>query len=480
MSLLVIVSSFPVLILMVSLLSTSRSFLRQPLRPSLRYRSHPQWDRLVKLQGEHDPTMGTALCQTILLGQMYASMSGKRSVRQTPFAFMGLGVRMARIAGILSLPPVDPSSYLPAPGVTAADLDLAWKRWAARDSQLRTVLALYMLDGQLSVTYRCASGLRHLANPLQSVSEDSLFNAPTAEAWRLAVLRRSDAATSSGNRTFTEMYRQLLSPLSDGMCELDSSLPTMSRVTLLVGMQATIADFQEGVFSEGVPYGSPSLTSIAIALDRLYGSLVLASSTRMESSGQKLAWHAVSLYLGMQVLGLQTPPNLDGPTFAVLQQDLSWTRTQLGNRMLLHANAVRLLADALPLGSMAAPQFFVPPFLHVAASVMLAWIKGNGLDGSATSWAEENKTPYDLTSEVDWMGLGLAGYPHRELETGSPKQARDFINHGGTPYLHGHPLSLQDVTDFVMWLRSYSSVWGIARKMAEEVSGWMQDSSQGH
>jgi hypothetical protein len=456
-----------------SICTHSSSFAAHPPPSQL-----PQWDRLVKLQGEYDPTMGSALCQTILLGQMYASMSSKRSVRQTPFAFMGLGVRMARIAGILSLPPVDPASYLPGPGTTTADLDVAWKRWAARESQLRTILALYMLDGQLSVTYRCASGLRHLANPLQSVCEDSLYNAPTAEAWRLAVLRRSDAAISSGNRTFTEMYRQLLSPLSDGMCELDSSLPTMSRVTLLVGLQATIADFQEGVFQEGAPYGSPTLTSIAIALDRLYGSLVLASSTRMESSGQKLAWHTISLYLGMQVIGLQTPPNLDGPTFAVLLKDLAWTRTPLGNRMLLHANAVRLIADALPLGSMAAPQFFVPPFLHAAASVMLAWIKGNGLDGTR-SWAEEDKTPYDLTSEVDWMGLGLSGYPDEGPHMGSPKQARDFIAHGGIPYLHGHPLSLQDVTDFVMWLRSYSGVWGIARMMAEEVAGWLAESSHG-
>jgi hypothetical protein len=415
--------------------------------------------------------MGTPLCQTILLGQMYASMSAKRAVRQTPYAFRGFGVRMAQLSGILSLPPVDPASYLPPPTATPAELDIAWRKWAARETQLRTVLGHYMLDGQMSDTYQCASALRHLANPLQSVCEDALFNAPTAEAWRLAVLRRSDAAKQSGNRTFAQMYKQLLSKDPDGLCELDSNLPTMSRVTLLVGMQATIADFKEGV-----PYGSPSLIEIGVALDRLYGSLVLASSTRMESSGQKLAWHAISLYLEMQLLGLQTKPNLDGPVFTVLQKDLSWTRTPLGNRMLLHANAVRQLAESLPFASMAAPQFFVPPFLHVAASVMIAWIRGNGLEVS-TNW-ESDKPTYDLSSEVDWMGLGLAGYPDEGQQQlgrqpmGSP-QARQFIAEGGVPYLHGQPITLQDVTVFIMWLRSYGNVWGIALRMAEEISGWV-------
>lgn len=440
------------------------------------------WDRLIDLRNsEYDPSRGIPLVQTILFGTLYASNSSRASIRLAPYTFKGLGFRLARISGMMNKPTSAADDFLPPPNATPAELDSAWRRWAGQETLLRTMLGLYLMDGQLMSMYNCEATVRHLHNPLISVAEDAVFNAPTAVHWKQAVLARATSKYTRSRKkfTFVKMFRHLFHPEVVPEVCLDPDLPAITRAVLIVGLQSAIIDLVE---AQGEPYQQPLAREITMAVQRFKAALIAPNSHPLEAVGADMAWQALSMHL-IQAQVVEPKPRdgsdtLDGPNYQIsfADPDLGWTRTPCGNRMLLHANAIRQQVEAQVNTTTSTPQFYSINFLHTAALIMIAWIKGNRYDQQQL---EPYRPKYNLHHLVDWNELGLVGHPniaeHSRMtisfgSLSSDKDPKSFILTGGQAVLDDRLLNLKDVNIFVEQLRVYGRIWRVANKYAEEIT----------
>lgn len=425
----------------------------------------PQWRILHKEAGHFDSGPGIALCQTILLSQIYASMAADPKIRSVPYPDQGIGYRMAVLSGLLRQDRPDPTQYI-SQAKDEEGADIAWRSWAAKESQLRSILGHYILDGKMSESVDVPSTLKHLHNRLHAVCEDALFLAPTAQAWIQEVEKGTPDKRSAAS-TYADLYRQLFQPGSRIDIGASLTLPGLSRMTLLVGLQATIADL--GPQLEAAPVAQPNAQAIALALARLNPMFdQQGTSTKSILHVQQMSWHAISICLQMRMLNL----HIDGvPLASATSPEGCWTRKPLARRMLLHANAIRILVQELPQTDyLGYPQFYVPQCLHAAASVFIAFTRGHHVLPVGRHIL--------LDAKVDWQILGLAGYDTRRSRI-SEDRIGDFIEHGGQPALSVRdgaageirqvPLSLSHVAAFVTQLKRYGQVWGIAEVWAREI-----------
>ncbi|KAJ9096816.1 hypothetical protein QFC21_005087 [Naganishia friedmannii] len=439
------------------------------------------WDRLMELRnGPHDHTKGTPLVQTIMLGQLFAALSSKQSVRRSPFTFQGLGLRIARLCGMYLHPNIACDIDLPSDRCSEAELDIAWRTWAARETQLRALLGSMVVDGQFMSLFHTGTTVRHLCNEFPASCPDALWNAVTAAQWRDQVKARPDLQEVRRKQSFASVYRKLLDEQHGGLdISLHYPLPSLGKATLIVGLSSVIADCRESRQLDQI-YGQHPPLVLVTALRRLYRQLLHGVTNPVESIGLRMGWHDLCLQFllsqsvdkaSMRATANRPPAVPDN--LPVCDETFSYTRTSVGRRILLHANAIRQLAEQFPFSAMTSPQFFIPRFCHVAALSLLGYIKGN----------KENKgthRTYDLTTrEVDWDALGSFGFSPSDRLTSydahsSTSIDKEFISEGGIVELNGHPLQEEDLANFVIWLKSFGNIYGIAQVYSEDVSRLME------
>ncbi|KAJ9113662.1 hypothetical protein QFC22_005971 [Naganishia vaughanmartiniae] len=438
------------------------------------------WDRLMELRnGPHDHTKGTPLVQTIMLGQLFAALSSKQSVRRSPFTFQGLGLRIARLCGMYLNPNIACDIDLPSDGCSEAELDIAWRTWAARETQLRALLGSMVVDGQFMSLFHTGTTVRHLCNEFPASCPDALWNAVTAVQWRDQVKAHTDVQVLRRKQSFASVYRKLLDEQHGGLdISLHYPLPTLGKATLIVGLSSVIADCRESRQLDQI-YGQHPPLVLVTALRRLYRQLLQGVSNPVESIGLRMGWHDLCLQFllsqsvdkaSMRATANRPPAVPDN--LPVCDETYSYTRTSVGRRILLHANAIRQLAEQFPFSAMTSPQFFIPRFCHVAALSLLGYIKGN---------KEKTGThrTYDLTTrEVDWDALGSFGFSPSDRLTSYDSHSstsidKEFISEGGIVELNGHPLQEEDLANFVIWLKSFGNIYGIAQVYSEDVSRLM-------
>ena len=125
-----------------------------------------------------------------------------------------------------------------------AELENAYRTWAAYESQLRAILGLYVLEGQLVQLYRVPPTTSHLSNPFVSACDDQVFAAPNARAWRAALKK----CPQKGRRenTFATIYRHIYDEQFTGpRVEVQLQLTTLSKAVLIVGIHSLIAQLRE-------------------------------------------------------------------------------------------------------------------------------------------------------------------------------------------------------------------------------------------
>ncbi|KAJ9104048.1 hypothetical protein QFC19_004182 [Naganishia cerealis] len=433
------------------------------------------WDRLMELRnGPHDHTKGTPLLQTIMLGQLFAALSSKQSVRRSPFTFQGLGLRIARLCGMYLDPNIACDIDLPSDGCSEAELDIAWRTWAARETQLRALLGSMVVDGQFMSLFHTGTTVRHLCNEFPASCPDALWNAVTAAQWRDQVKIHADSQELRRKQSFASVYRKLLDEQHGGLdISLHYPLASLGKAVLIVGLSSVIADCRESRQLDQI-YGQHPPLVLVTALRRLYRQLLHGVKNPVESIGLKMGWHDLCLQFllsqsvdkaSMRATANRPPAVPDN--LPVCDETYSYTRTSVGRRILLHANAIRQLAEQFPFSAMTSPQFFIPRFCHFAALSLLGYIKGNK-DKTA------NHRTYDLAREVDWDALGAFGFSPSDRLTSYDAHSitsidKEFISQGGIVELNGHSLQEEDLANFVIWLKSFGNIYGIAQVYSEDV-----------
>ena len=199
-------------------------------------------------------------------------------------------------------------------------------------------------------------------------------------------------------------------------------------------------------------------------------------SSPVESIGLKMGWHDLCLqFLLSQAVDKSAMrattcrPAAVPDNLPVCDETYAYTRTLVGRRILLHANAIRQLADKFPFSAMGSPQFFIPRFCHNAALSLLAYIKGNKNTAGAA-----HRT-YDLSREIDWDALGSFGFSPSDRLTGYDAQSaasidKEFISQGGIVELNSQLLDEAALNDFIVWLRSFGNFFGIAEVYSEDIA----------
>lgn len=403
------------------------------------------------------------------------------SLRASPYTFQGLGLRIARLAGIFRNALAAADNFLPPnQDCTQAELETAFKTWAAYESQLRAVLCIYIVDGQFMHLFRAPSASRHLSNPFVPACDDTLFNAPNATVWREVMKERVRDLPLRRQRTFGAIYKQIWDESDAPGITIDADLSPMSKAVIIVGLSSVIAELREAR-AQNQLYDRRMPVNMHLGLKRLRG-MMAGSSSPPELIGLRMAWH--SLYLDLLLIHAIDPVDLYTSAalplgrldnLPVADEKNAYTRSVMGRRILLHANAIRQYAMGFSFANMTNPQFFAPSFLHRAGLTMLAYIQGN-----ASKPITANTRTYELSHEVDWEPLGELGCSNKDrlstfIETGSEPSSlsrvntRSFINHGAAITLNGQPFRAQDVGCFVGWLRAFGQTFGLANVMADDI-----------
>lgn len=243
----------------------------------------------------HDPTKGTPLVQTIMLGQLFAALSSKQNIRRSPYTFQGLGLRIARLCGMYLDTTIACQNEVPSEQCSAAELDIAWRTWAARETQLRALLGSMIVDGQFMSLFHTGTTVRHLCNEFPNPCPDYLWNAPNALSWREQLKRHAPLQEFRRKQTFASIYRKLLDEQHGSLdISLEYPLSPLGKATLLVGLASVIADCRESRQLDQI-YGQHPPLVLVTALRRLYRQLMRDVSSPVESIGLKMGWHDLCL-----------------------------------------------------------------------------------------------------------------------------------------------------------------------------------------
>jgi hypothetical protein len=391
-----------------------------------------------------------------------------------------------RLAGIFRLPKAAADEFLPNDGdCSQAELEMAFRTWAAYESQLRAVLSLYVVEGQFVQLYRVPPTSSHLTNPFVSACDDELFSAPNAQAWKTMVLARRAHREWRAESTFAVIYRQLHDEqYPHAHFDTGIDLPAVSKTVLLTGLHTVIAHIRESK-AQGLTYDQRSPINLHLGFKRLYGIVCSPTrSTPVSASSLLMGWHSAYIELllveALSPQDLQTAANmpLGMPDICpVADEKMRYTRTALGRRILIHANAIRLAAMSLPFSLMRLPPIFMPAYIYRAGLVFLAYVLGK-----ANEAFNPSAEAFELSTQKDFDDTTISSHPamlpmtYTAYENTSDSVAKRFVTEGGPVTLNNGPLHLDDIACFVTWLRPFGSVFGIANTMADDLESRIQGS----
>lgn len=323
-------------------------------------------------------------------------------------------------------------------------LDQLWHRWAAREVQKRALLSHYILDGSLSQLFDAPSTVRHTLNPVFTGADLMLFHIDNAEAWA-ADLRSPRQAPM---QPFARLFQDLIAPEVGSWPPPQIPLSILNPLTLLEGLRILLMEWDE---SEQRAIGVLDMNSIALAIERLY-SLLPGDSP--DSVHLLARWHSLCIR-ACQICAKGLSPVASLPVLA----------TRFGRRALLHAVALRQIAEQLPLASSSMPHFTLPLSLHSGATVLadLCTQAQNTVGLERCSLEQDIRWP-------DLGGLGLnpdAGFPEDQLAT-FPAYFR-FVALGGIPTLNGAALGRHDLYPFSTALSVFGNTWPVSRALGDDI-----------
>jgi hypothetical protein len=354
-------------------------------------------------------------------------------VRRTSEVFRSMSFRFARLAGMLDPQVVSAIVEPPLGNTSRQALSDAWHLWVWQETQRRAVIGHYILDGQITHVFDFVTTANHLANPFPMLSGDNAFLAPTAEAWADSFRPQRPSTGFAG--MFADVFIAKQSIDSRG-------LSGITLAALLEGLFSVVVEDRE---SPHVTLSRLSMVDVLDALGTVYASLYdWRGNNRV---ALLMRWHTIAMIL--------LECNHD------LGEELRGSRRS--RRAVLHANAIRQLAENLSFSSISSPHFSIPYSVQRAATVLIRW-----MGVSFYSEAGLREPQYPLEHEVDWHTMSQRGCDRN----GDDALRHDlaFVIRGGEVTLDGAILGHHHLLPMVTLLQAFGKVWEAASGMAEELA----------
>ncbi|KAJ5875287.1 uncharacterized protein N7473_012634 [Penicillium subrubescens] len=425
------------------------------------------WHTMILQKRPYDSCNGVCLVQTMLLSQIYAALSKSRTLRTTSQVFHGLALFWASHCGMyegLEQPP------LPSPDAHPEVILQAWHRWIAQETRLRTLLGLYIVDGVVSQFSGNPTFARHMANPLTLPSDESIFNAATAEDWIQASL--NCRLLPSNNSRFCDVFHTLFSKDNRTTMSMSpqSSVSLFQHKIVLEGIRSLVADATR---TKPAPVGVPSKKDIGNAVLRLREQIMQNQHLSLpDQAVAMLQWHTICLDLVVSTArGTRRMCSLHGIPQRIFGGDSRdeqgidprrWAQSKNARIALLHASQLQELATHLPLGM--AYDINVPGAVFAAATTY-----------SAFALAGAGKVV--LPSTIDWVAVVKAATMDEQVDNSGPhtipNETLSFVNDGISARGPLRDLSYE-LTSIRSFFRSLSLQWSVAEEMEEVVGAWIE------
>lgn len=403
----------------------------------------------------------------MLLSQIYAALSNNRTLRTTSQVFHGLALFWASHCGMyegLNRP------SLPSPDADSEIMKRAWYSWIAQETRLRTLLGLYIVDGVVSQFSGNPTFARHMANPLTLPSDESAFNASTAQEWIQATVE--SRLLPSNNFRFCDVFHALFSKddMTTTRVRPPYGISLFHHKIVLEGIRSLVADANR---TKPVPVGVPSKQEIGNAVIKLREQIL--QNQRLSSPDQVVAmlqWHTICLDLVVSTArGTRRMCALHGIPQRIFggdsrdEQDIDprrWAQSKNARIALLHASQIQEFATSLPLGM--AYDINVPGAVFAAATTY-----------SAFALAGAGKVV--LPPAIDWVGAVQAATMDEKVGDPGPhitsNETLSFVNDG--VFAKGLLRDLSyELTSIRSLLRSLSLQWSVAQEMEQVVGAWIE------
>lgn len=403
----------------------------------------------------------------MLLSQIYAALSKSRTLRTTSQVFHGLALFWASHCGMYE--GLDQPA-LPSPDAHPDIIQRTWHSWIVQETRLRTLLGLYIVDGVVSQFSGNPTFARHMANPLTLPSDESIFNAATAQEWIHASL--NSRLLPSNNVRFCDVFHTRFSPGDRTRTSMrpQYGISLFHHKVVLEGIRSLVADATR---TKPVPVGVPSKQEIGNAVIRLREQII--QNQHLSSSDQAVAmlqWHTICLDLVVNTArGTRRMCSLHGIPQRIFggdsrdEQDIDprrWAQSKNARIALLHASQLQELATNLPLGM--AYDINVPGAVFAAATTY-----------SAFALAGAGKVV--LPSAIDWVATVQAATMDEQVgNSGShitSNETLSFVTDG--TFARGPLRDLSyELTSIRSLLRSLSLQWSVADEMEQVVGAWIE------
>ena len=348
---------------------------------------------------------------------------------------------------------------VPEIGARHAEKMKKWKTWVLFEIQRRTVLGLYIIDGQLA---RYSGGVpigRHVTNRLPFSSRESIFNAKTVDDWIFEMNQHW-----VGPSTFREVFVSLFDVQAQQVPFLTSQFTIH---VVLEGMQGLLSENRD---ADGTAFGIPSRSQIISAMLRFRHNYLEITPTSLDSLDLLLRWHALCLDLAIDAVllcrklcahhGVKQNIFFNGRASTSTIDLDEWSCSVDARRALLHAIAIQDIAERLPMGRAQATH--VPASIFAAATVY-----------SALSTVRQ--VTVAAPESIDWDEVWDCD-DHNMLGHANTVNLSD-----GKAFVWGNPrsdakaksrnlryslLTLQSI------LRNVSSQWGVSHAMLNVLQSW--------
>lgn len=356
---------------------------------------------------------------------------------------------------------------LPSSNDSIDTISHAWKNWVAQETQLRTLLGLYIVDGIVSQFSGNPTFARHMANPLALPGSDRAFYAQTADRW-LEIMK--DNADSYGSDIrFCDIFRHLFAT--------DETTPTEHTPQygnslyhykiVLEGIRSLLSEANK---ISPPPVGIPTKAKISCTVNRLRAHII--QDERLSPTDQLvslLQWHSIALDLVVNTArGTRRMCYMNGISQNIFggdsrdEKDIDprgWTQSRDARIALLHAWRIQDLAARLPLGM--SYDVNIPGAVFAAATTYSAF---------ALAGAQKVVLPV----EIDWEAvLSSTGAKPPRIEGIFAQETLAFIN--GTLNTPGLIRDLSyELISLRSLLRGLSLQWGVAQEMEEVVNMWIE------
>jgi hypothetical protein len=396
----------------------------------------------------------------------------------TSQTFYGLSMHWAQYCGLYDVGTYSIAN-LPSEHDSIANKMHAWRLWAARETKLRTLLGLCIVDGVVSQfsgnLVNTCSATKHL--PL-AAAED-VFAADTPDRWIRAMKLAATAeyaegvdSTTGTHQTFRDLHASLASnSLQAGQAESVSGLLNINII--LESLASLAVDFEKASSDSHVAI--PKLDAVkALVSFRLQ---ITQNDTlgAAEKAIGLLRWHAVCLDLAASTArGARRMCHFHGITQHIFggrkRQETKpidaegWITGLHARKNLLHAMEIHKIASEVPLGII--HDTCLPGALFAAATTY-------------SSFALPGVSKVVVPAQVDWEIVllhGVAG-AYDNTAPSSPKESNatlDFLKNNAPSNLTGCMTRnlVYELGAIRILLHSLSQHWGVTQEMEEVIRAW--------